>query len=286
MPYDILTIGSATIDIFVETGDKLFREKIPYGEKILIDGLHIDTGGGATNTAVAFSRLGFETACLAKIGKNSQEIINVLKKEGVDIGLLVKDPLINTDHSIILDAASKDRTILVYKEASLKFSWDEVAKEKLKADWFYLASMPTDFLLNFINLNAKIALNTSQYLAEERPVAILEKTDILILNKQEAKLLGRDINRVKIYVVTDKDKKVRAYHQGKEYSIMPHKGVKAVERTGAGDAFASGFVAGFIKTEDINKALKLGLANSEAVISHYGAKNNLLNWKDAEVQLK
>ncbi|MAF14136.1 MAG: hypothetical protein CMI53_04575 [Parcubacteria group bacterium] len=279
--FDIITVGSATRDIFVDTGDKLFKEKIPFGDKVLIDKFYIDTGGGATNTAVAFSRLGLKTGCLSKVGSGSEEIFEVLNKEGVDTDLIVKDLEVSTDHSIILDATGKDRTILVYKDASWKFSWDEAPKD-LKTKWFYLASMPVEFLENFIGLGAKIALNTSQYLAEKRPTKLLDATDILVLNKEEAELLGSDIKRVKTVVVTDKDNPVRAVSEGKEYTIEPNKDIKAVERTGAGDAFASGFVAGIIKTGDIEKSLKLARANSESVIGHYGAKNNLLKWEEVK----
>lgn len=278
--YDIITIGSATIDIFVDTANKLFRERVPFGEKILIDKLHIDTGGGAINTAVAFTRLGLKTGCLTKVGPQF-----IAPKE-IDDSLIISDPNAFTDHSIILDATGKDRTILVYKDASQKLNWDEIDQDKLKTKWFYLASMPIKFLENFINLGAKIALNTSQYLAQQKPKKILDKTDILIVNQQEAELLGKDIKRAKIYVITDKDKPIKAFYKNKIYKIMPHKNIKCLERTGAGDAFASGFVAGYIKKQDINFALELGLANSESVIQHYGAQNKLLTWDQAWTLIK
>ena len=59
---------------------------------------------------------------------------------------------------------------------------------------------------------------------------------------------------------------------------MPHK-IKVVERTGAGDAFASGFVAGQIANKTIEQSLALGLKESEAVIKYFGSKNNLLKMK-------
>ena len=78
-------------------------------------------------------------------------------------------------------------------------------------------------------------------------------------------------------VITDKDKRVYAYN-GKKYSIMPHK-IKVVERTGAGDAFASGFVAGQIVGMSIQKSLELGLRESENILKHVGAKNKLLRMR-------
>jgi ribokinase len=59
---------------------------------------------------------------------------------------------------------------------------------------------------------------------------------------------------------------------------MPHK-IKVVERTGAGDAFASGFVAGRVVGKTIPECLKLGLEEGESVLRHFGEKNNLIRRK-------
>lgn len=53
-------------------------------------------------------------------------------------------------------------------------------------------------------------------------------------------------------------------------------GAKAISRTGAGDAFGSGFVSGLIKTENIKQAMAIGTLNAESVIQKHGAKNGLL----------
>ena len=65
------------------------------------------------------------------------------------------------------------------------------------------------------------------------------------------------------------------YNEAQE---MGHK-IKVVERTGAGDAFASGFVAGQIAGRSIMDSLKLGLKESESVIRYFGAKNKLLRMR-------
>lgn len=89
-----------------------------------------------------------------------------------------------------------------------------------------------------------------------------------------------------IIVITNKDKKVIAFDGKEKYVIMPHSKVEVKERTGAGDAFACGFITGLIKKDDLNFALKLGRANAESVIGHYGAQNKLLNWQEAQKLLK
>ena len=79
-------------------------------------------------------------------------------------------------------------------------------------------------------------------------------------------------------VITDKDKLISCYGGKKKYFLKPHK-IKVVERTGAGDAFASGFVAGQIAGRSIPYSMALGLRESESVIKYFGAKNKLLRMR-------
>jgi len=57
--------------------------------------------------------------------------------------------------------------------------------------------------------------------------------------------------------------------------------VKIIETTGAGDAFASSFLSGMIKKNNIEFALKLARTNAESVIQHHGAKTGLLTYNKA-----
>ena len=165
---------------------------------------------------------------------------------------------------------------------------------KLKTRWLYLSSFVGQSFQTSIKLveylskkGTKIAFNPSIYLIKRKNLKpILKYIDVLILNKEEAVILSKNKDYLKklynlgakIVVVTDKNKKIQAYDGKKIYSLMPNK-VKVVERTGAGDAFASGFVAAQIVDKSIQDSLKLGLKESEAVIKYFGAKNNLLRMK-------
>jgi ribokinase len=71
---------------------------------------------------------------------------------------------------------------------------------------------------------------------------------------------------------------ISAYDGKKKYFLKPHK-IKVMDRTGAGDAFASGFVAGRVTGKSIQDSLKLGLRESEAEIKYHGVKNKLLRMK-------
>ncbi|MBI2129299.1 carbohydrate kinase family protein [Candidatus Woesearchaeota archaeon] len=307
--YDVITIGSAVVDTFVDTGNRLFQDvrrgcvTVPFGSKILIENVRVDTGGAGTNTAAAFSRLGFKAACISKMGcgMNSRRIMHALKKEGVDTSLIVCSPKGRTGFSIILDAKGHDRTILAFKGSNDDLHYDEIKKSKLKARWFYFGSMlngsykTVEKLSGFaVRSNIKIAFNPSTYLAEKGAVLLgklLKNIDVLILNKEEAgyiagknhdiAILLKKLRKLgpRIAVITDGKKGAHCYDGTYIYHIAAHH-VKVVEATGAGDAFAASFIAGLMKEKEIEFCLQLGLANSESVITNPGAKNKLLRWNE------
>ena len=57
--------------------------------------------------------------------------------------------------------------------------------------------------------------------------------------------------------------------------------IKVLEVTGAGDSFASSFLAGWLKTENVEFSLKLAIVNSHSVLKYKGAKNKLLSYEEA-----
>ncbi len=292
--FEVVSFGSAVIDIFVDTNlsEKKNFISYPIGAKILVKDLKFDIGGGGTNTAVAFSRFGLRTGCICKIGsENENGILKLLKKEKVKfLGRQQKE---KSGYSIILDSKEKSRTILTYKGINNEIDSKDI--EKFKTKWLYYSSLLGQSFQTQIKLarslkkqGTKLAFNPSSYLIKSKNILpLLKLSDILILNKQEAQMLTKKKQNFlkKLYkltkgivVVTDKDKKIQAYDGKKKYSLMPHK-IKVVERTGAGDAFASGFVAGQIANKTVQQSLILALKESESVIRHFGAKNNLLKMR-------
>lgn len=292
--YDVISFGSAVVDIFVDTDVAEKGRFMCYttGSKILLKNLRFDIGGGGTNTAVAFSRLGLKTGYVGKIGDDSdgQTILDMLRKEKVRfLGRIEKGAV--SGYSIILDSKEDNRTILTYKGINDTLSLKEIKPRKLKTKWLYLSSALGDTFITqkrvveyLVARGTKIAYNPSGYLIKRKNLKpILKHCEVLILNKDEARLLTKHKDPLiglrklgpKIVVITDKNKRVYAYDGKKKYSIMPHK-IKVVERTGAGDAFAAGFVAGQILGWNINRSLSLGLREGESVLRHFGAKNKLL----------
>ena len=304
--YDVITVGSALKDIFVDTGLKEIKKgkrkliAYPSGYKIIVKRINFSIGWGGTNTAVGFSRMGLKTAYLGKIGKedSSKEILELLKKEKVEfIGKQVEGIC---GHSVILDSYEHNRTILTFKGPSDDLKFDEIDLKKLKTRWIYLASAQGETLKTQKKIvefakkqNIKIAFNPSEYevkLGIEGLKGILNKTDVLILNKEEAEMLSRrnkikeifeSLNKVgvKIICITNGAEEINAFYEREIFKIKPRK-VKVVDATGAGDAFASGFLSGLIKKNNIELAMKIGLKNSQSVLREHGSKNRLLYWRE------
>ncbi|MEM4397013.1 MAG: carbohydrate kinase family protein [Candidatus Woesearchaeota archaeon] len=308
--YDVITVGSSTIDVFAKVVSELIKIKsiketqeliaYPSGSKILINDLVFLSGGGGTNTAVSLSKAGLKIAYLGKIGNdaNSSMILKELKKEKVSfIGVKAKGM---SGYSVILDSLEGDRTILTYKGVNDFLHFKEINLKKLKTKWFYFSSMVNESYKTLEKLadyaeknNIKIAFNPSNYLAEKGSVflkEVLSRTFLLVLNREEAELLvgKNDIKKVildlmnfgpKIAVVTDGKNGSYTIKDTVFYHVIPNL-VKSTETTGAGDAFASTLLACLIKGKTIEEALILGTKQAESVISEKGAKKGLLEWQD------
>jgi len=302
--FDIITIGSATIDVFVKTKNELRKHELTghnhtdvcyhLGEKLLVDDLEFNSGGGGTNTAVAFSRLGLKTGYIGVLGHDSyaETIVKELKNENVEFLGKIKQG--KTGFSVILPAPH-DRVVLSYKGVNNELSWNDL-HIPLETKWLYISSMlgkgfnTIEKLSSWAKRNGiNIALNISQYLANQglpKLKRIISNADIFILNKEEAsaltgkkhvkemiEALNNHING--ITVITDGTKAIHALSGGMHYMKEVNE-VKVVDSTGAGDAFASGFVYGIIEGKGVEKALDYGCREAKSVLSSIGAKNILL----------
>jgi len=305
--YDVIAVGSSTVDTFIETDKKFFKGKkysFPVGAKLLVDKLSITTGGSATNTAVGFSRMGLKTGVISciGIGNNSKRVIEELQSEKVDTKLIERSAQQRTGYSVILDAAHRDRTIFAFKGSNNLLCNDCLSrKEVFRTKWMYFGSLMGESFKTMKKIvkeakkkGIRIAFNPSLYLAKKGVgylKSILGCCDVVILNKEEAQALCRekDVRRclvkfnrlgVGVGVITDGGKTINAFDGVNFYQLEPHR-VRIVETTGAGDAFGSGLVSALAKGKKIEAALKIGLVNSHSVIEHVGAKEKLLGWGEA-----
>ncbi len=336
MKFDIITIGTATQDVFMPSSTfKIIDDSkclknigfitgkahcLPLGSKIQIKEPVFATGGGATNAAVTFSRQGFKTAALFKMGNDitGEEVVKKLKKEKV-FPLAIRDKKLKTDYSVIFLSPDGERTILNYRGASVNLKTEEIPLQSLKNSWAYVSPGKISFSIieklfsYFAKNKIFIAFNPSKYYLDmgmKKLKPLLNKTKIVLLNREEAshltkipygkekKIFKRLDEAVKGIAVMTEGPKGVVISDGKTIyraGIFPSggrsasggKNKKVVDRTGAGDAFGSGFTAGLMKEgyfneKSIKYAIRLGLANATSVIEYVGAKRGILSKSEFE----
>lgn len=312
MKFDVVTVGSAAVDYFADTDSELIRIEtrtrkeeliaFPLGSKLLINNLLILAGGGGTNTAVTFARLGLSTGYLGKLGEdgNGDFIIRNLATEGIRfIGAREGQ----TGLSIILDSIHDDRSILAFKGANDQLKPQDLPE--FSAQWVYLSSMLGQSFDTVSDMIAagdyKVAFNPSNYQAVrgyEGLKKLIDKTTLLVMNREEAcKFLGFSYEESptiaalmlemaklppELFVITDGAEGVYVYDRDALYHGYPAANLKIVETTGAGDAFASTFTGMILKGLPMEEAIHLAMTNAESVLAHKGAKEILLGWEELQ----
>jgi sugar/nucleoside kinase (ribokinase family) len=313
--YDVITIGSVTRDAFFKSGDFKVEQTdrsrtgkfgcFILGTKIEIPEVVFTTGGGSTNVAVGFARMGLKTACVGRIGNDvsGEEIKKELEKENV-FNLLQTDKKANTAYSLILVAPDGERTILEYRGANDGLSEKEISWKKIKSKWLFLNSLSGNIKLlkqaiDWAKENkVKIAFNPGKRLIkmgkELKP--FLKNIDIFIVNEDEAGFVAgikyEKKNEKKFFSILHNaiNKGIVVMTKGPEGVVVSDKkelykaGVPdspVVDRTGAGDAFSSGFVSAYIQNNgDIESSIQIGTANATLVVQYFGAKKGLLKKRD------
>ena len=325
MKYNIITLGSATQDVFMSSpdfqvieSDKFITKKglcVSLGSKMKVKDTYFAMGGCGTNAAVTFARQELKTAYLGLIGKDvfGQTIKDELLIQGVSSDLLIETDKYPTAFSVILSFPKTGRSILKKLGACHEMTDNDFDYNKIETDWIYAGSLSgeayksLDKLFEFaIDNGIKIAASPvgQSQLEEglERTKSLLDKIDILIVNQEEAARLTEidfekedeifnKLNKISknIIVMTKGPDGVKV--SDKEYyhsAGIPESGI--VDRTGAGDAFSSAFIAGYMEKKDITYAIQLATANATSVLQKMGAANGLLKkgewgpWEKVEVK--
>ena len=212
MKEKVFTIGSATMDVFVECdsanivsvckqdGSSSFMS-YPYGAKLDMSNFSSKVGGGGVNTAMNFANLGFDTTAIFKVGDDiySRGIMEEFHKSTVKTDCVIQDKTISTGFSIILVSFQGDRTVLANRGANALVKIEDINFDKLKeADWLYIAPLNgqsnrvLEPLVNFAKENdIKVCFNagtTSIRQGFEYMSKILATADVVVMNKEEASM--------------------------------------------------------------------------------------------------
>lgn len=236
---DIITIGSATMDVFVECDDanivstytKCTKSEFmcfPYGSKVEVTKFTSNTGGGGVNTALNFANLGLKTSVICKIGDDiySRGVLEALNKSKLDLSNIIQDSEVSTGFSIILLSFQGDRTVLAQRGANATLKKSEVNFDAIKqAKFLYIAPLSGESnkilttITEFAQQNGiKVGFNASTTAIKkgfEYIKKIIDTAEVVVMNKEEASMC------TKIEVRTD----TKTNHYSRE---LIHPDIKAM----------------------------------------------------------
>lgn len=210
--YDVITIGSATMDVFVECDDANIVSAVtkcnksefmcyPYGAKVEVTEFTSNTGGGGVNTALNFANLGFKTSAICKIGDDiySRGVLEALSKSTLDLSNIIQDKSVSTGFSIILLSFQGDRTVLAQRGANATLKKSEINFDAIKqAKTLYIAPLSGESnkvltsIVDFANENGvSVCFNagtTSLKRGFKYIKKIIDTAEIVVMNKEEASM--------------------------------------------------------------------------------------------------
>jgi sugar/nucleoside kinase (ribokinase family) len=311
---DLVSIGDCALDTFLKVDEATvtfdrngehpllcfaFGEKIPYAE------LYQLSAGNANNIAVGSSRLGFRSALYATVGNdhNSHVILNALRANHVSEELMSVQKGKQTNFHVVLWHGD-ERTILI-KHQDYTYRLPSGAGA---ARWLYLTSVgkkglalhPQVEVLLRKHPAMKMGFNPGTFqlrLGLAKLLPLMRRTEIFFVNKEEAEMLvGRNEEVLKLahalhaagpvtVVITDGLKGSYCLHGGEFYyiGIYPHK---PIEATGAGDAFATGFMCARMHDLPVAEALRWGARNGASVATKVGPQAGLVPLSQMRRDLK
>lgn len=298
----------------ISTPEDLCRQKLigfEYGAKILPTSVHFTSGGGGNNTAVSFRRLGLKTATFLRVGmdRDAEELVALLHEERVDTRFIERDSRHPTGFTFMaIDNKTGEHVAFLCRGANDHMLMSQAELRRTSTRWFYLSSISAPSwpktvrnLTGYLAARPRVKLgwNPGQLQLQagrKKLQPLLRRASAFIVNLDEATELVISDRGGKQYVeqnpwslaktiqqwgpaivaITNGEQGAYVFDGQKRYREKA-VGVKALDTTGAGDAFGSTFVAGLLLFQgDIRRALRLALINSGSVVSQLGPQAGLL----------
>lgn len=301
--HDLITIGDIKLDTFVVLPEASVQceLKMPecrlcldYGKKIPVGAVESQIAGSAPNVAVGAARMGLKTAVISMMGKDATHTMafDVLKREGVDTQFIRTSPGVQSAFSVVLSYRG-EKTILASQVSSV-YKLPYINHPK----WLYMSELGDGY--------EEIFRQTAKYVRKAGPILgfnpgaiqiqerkrhlfeLIAQTYVLFTNLEEAQAITKEptleIHRLatSLYklgptlVVITNGKEGAYVFNGEEMYFCPVFPGKAIEATGAGDAFATGFMGALIHGQTHDEALRWGAVNASSVVSFVGPQKGLL----------
>lgn len=295
---EVTVFGSAALDMIIT-----FDRTPEIDETMLARKITISAGGSAANVAVGLSRLGIKSAFIGRIGTDeaSRLILMKLSQEGVNVSQVKIIREAKLPKAVILVEGGEKRVITIADEKALSLTspdevaWDYVDMSKI----IYIGEVYIE-VASAIASYAKAKGKTVIYriltpfaeMGIEKLRGIISNSNHIIMNKVGWRKLIEKSGKNKLgkpsdlldlgvesVIITKGGEGVDVYMGNKEIKIPSYK-VKAIDTTGAGDAFSVGLIWAILNGYNIEKAAKIGNILAAISTTKIGAQNSMPKLKD------
>jgi sugar/nucleoside kinase (ribokinase family) len=299
--YEVTCLGIIVADVIAKTVDKLPER----GKLDLIEQIEIHLGGCASNAAVDLEKIGIATAVIGKVGDDGfgKFVIEEMKRNNVNVEGIKISSESKTSASIVTVHSNGERSFLHHLGTNSEFSKDDIDLSIiLKSKILFIAGallmpkfdgIPMAELLKKTKEAGKYTVmdtawdSTGKWLEQIKPC--LPYLDYFIPSFEEAEMISGKSDPEEIADMLLREGVDTAViklgskgcfiknQRGKKYLLNAYKGIKAIDTTGAGDAFAAGFITGILKGWDLIKCGKFANASGAFCVRSLGAISGIKN---------
>ena len=280
--FDVVGLGACNID---------FSQYVPRfaspDDEVKINNLLLSVGGSASNFTVGISRLNVNTGIIARIGRDyfGEVALGELEREGVNIQRLLKTDY-KTGMVFIAVDPQGERSMYTFIGANKKFKLEREDINYINDSKILHVTQMYKSVVKEASKHANIfSFNPGAILCSfgtTKLAKIIKRTDILFLNKKEIKILTGEDSMVGASILQDMGAKIVIVTCGEngaslytEYNVIhsPARKVKVLDTTGAGDSFAAGFIAAYIKEKKLKECLDYANLVASYCVRKLGALN-------------
>ncbi|ETA66963.1 MAG: nucleoside kinase [Methanolobus sp.] len=277
----ITVVGHAAIDLLFDVENiAVHNESHP-----IID-YNQYYGGGAANIAVAIAILGGNAQLISAVGGDfaSSGYEAEFEKFGVDLSLLYRFPEHKSTRAFVFTDREHNQSTYFHWGASIELK----ELEPPEVDFVHLATSDSTYNARIAKKAKFVSFDPGQDLvtySRENLESILENTNILFTNKHEiqrvCEMTGKSmddiLSMIETVIVTYDASGSKIYNNGTEVTI-PVVTVKALDPTGAGDAYRAGFLLAYTRGYPLEVCGKIGSTVASFAVQSIGCQTDLPTW--------
>lgn len=312
---NLLTIGDIKLDTFIQIPDASVQCQlnvpacqlcIEYGKKIPVQEIVSQVAGSAPNVAIGIAKMNKRTAVNSIMGRDATNALALefLATHKVETRYITANPKHKSSFAAVLNFKGESTQLVSHGDVEYRLT-----TRAPKSEWIHVSELGggyenlyKDLVVLHKKRGTKISINPGVVQIEQRKkelLNLLKVTEVLFVNRREADQLTQssheeEIHRVMAHlkklgpayaVMTDGKNGAYAY-DGTQLDFAPMFPGKRVEATGAGDAFATGFLGAIMHSKSHREALRWGSVNAASVVGFVGPTEGLLSHNQIQKRLR